>query len=37
MLSYDKKGTSKITETEVSVAKNYLQEDEIKLLDLLVE
>jgi hypothetical protein len=37
MLSYDKKGTSKITKTEVSVAKNYLQEDEIKLLGLLVE
>ena len=37
MLSYDKKGTQSITKNEVSIAKNYLNEDEIKLLGLLVE
>ncbi len=45
MLSYDKKQISieqnqniiSIKKTEVSIAKNYLEEDEIKLLGLLVE
>ena len=37
MLSYDKKEAKSITKNEVSVAKNYLNEDEIKLLGLLVE
>lgn len=37
MQSYDKKGTVSIKKSDVSVAKNYLDEDEIKLLGLLVE
>jgi hypothetical protein len=37
MQSYDKKGTDAFKKSEVSVAKNYLNEDEIKLLGLLVE
>lgn len=37
MQSYDKKETKSIAKNEVSVAKNYLNEDEIKLLGLLVE
>ncbi|MDD2821256.1 MAG: RhuM family protein [Flavobacterium sp.] len=37
MQSYDKKEAKSIAKTEVSVAKNYLNEDEIKLLGLLVE
>lgn len=37
MLSYDKKGTASLKKSDVSVAKNYLNEDEIKLLGLLVE
>jgi hypothetical protein len=37
MLSYDKKETTPIKKSEVTVAKNYLNEDEIKLLGLLVE
>ena len=37
MQSYDKKGTTSIRKADVSVAKNYLNEDEIKLLGLLVE
>ncbi len=37
MRSYDKKGTASIKKAEVSVAKNYLNEDEMKLLGLLVE
>jgi hypothetical protein len=37
MLSYDKKETKNVQKQEVSVAKNYLNEDEIKLLGLLVE
>uniref|UniRef100_Q3ATV5 Cell filamentation protein Fic n=1 Tax=Chlorobium chlorochromatii (strain CaD3) TaxID=340177 RepID=Q3ATV5_CHLCH len=37
MQSYDKKGAASIKKAEVSVAKNYLNEDEIKLLGLLVE
>ena len=37
MQSYDKKGTGTIKKSEVSIAKNYLNEDEIKLLGLLVE
>ncbi|RWZ86993.1 MAG: cell filamentation protein Fic [Hydrotalea sp. AMD] len=37
MQSYDKKGTVSIKKTDVSIAKNYLNEDEIKLLGLLVE
>ncbi len=37
MQSFDKKGTISIKKSEVSIAKNYLNEDEIKLLGLLVE
>ncbi len=37
MLSYDKKETKSIQKQEVSIAKNYLNEDEMKLLGLLVE
>uniref|UniRef100_UPI004047DDA4 RhuM family protein n=1 Tax=Mariniflexile sp. TaxID=1979402 RepID=UPI004047DDA4 len=37
MLSYDKKKPISIKKTEVSIAKNYLDEEEIKLLGLLVE
>ncbi|MDR0866716.1 MAG: virulence RhuM family protein [Candidatus Symbiothrix sp.] len=37
MSSYDKKNTVSIKKTEVSTAKNYLTEDEMKLLGLLVE
>ncbi|MEO9258262.1 MAG: virulence RhuM family protein [Crocinitomicaceae bacterium] len=37
MLSYDKKDSVSIKKTDVSIAKNYLNEDEIKLLGLLVE
>lgn len=37
MQSYDKKNTQSIKKTDVSIAKNYLNEDEIKLLGLLVE
>lgn len=37
MQSYDKKEAKTIAKTEVSVAKNYLNEDEMKLLGLLVE
>jgi hypothetical protein len=37
MLSYDKKDSKSIAKTEVSIAKNYLNESEIKLLGLLVE
>jgi hypothetical protein len=37
MKSLDKKGTSPIKKSDVSIAKNYLNEDEIKLLGLLVE
>lgn len=37
MLSYDKKKEVSIKKAEVSIAKNYLDEDEIKLLGLLVE
>lgn len=37
MISYDKKSTMSIRKTDVSIAKNYLNEDEIKLLGLLVE
>lgn len=37
MQSYDKKEAKSIAKTEVSVAKNYLNEDEMKLLGLLVE
>ena len=37
MLSYDKKEVKSITKNEVSIAKNYLNEDEMKLLGLLVE
>ncbi len=36
MLSYDKKGAS-VRKAEVSIAKNYLNEEEMKLLGLLVE
>ena len=37
MTSYDKKQCISIKKNEVSIAKNYLNEDEIKLLGLLVE
>jgi hypothetical protein len=37
MISYDKKSTPSIRKADVSIAKNYLNEDEIKLLGLLVE
>jgi hypothetical protein len=37
MQSYDKKTGATIKKNEVSIAKNYLNEDEIKLLGLLVE
>lgn len=37
MQSYDKKNSASIKKMEVSVAKNYLNENEIKLLGLLVE
>ncbi|HUN04636.1 MAG TPA: RhuM family protein, partial [Niabella sp.] len=37
MQSYDKKGSAPIKKADVSIAKNYLNEDEIKLLGLLVE
>lgn len=37
MLSYDKKTTKSIQKQEVSIAKNYFNEDEMKLLGLLVE
>ncbi|HBX18893.1 MAG TPA: cell filamentation protein Fic, partial [Porphyromonadaceae bacterium] len=37
MLSYDKKQPTSIKKAEVSIAKNYLTEDEMKLLGLLVE
>ena len=37
MQSVDKKNTESIKKTDVSIAKNFLNEDEIKLLGLLVE
>ena len=37
MQSYDKKGEKTIAKTEISIAKNYLTEDEMQLLGLLVE
>lgn len=37
MLSYDKKNNVSVKKAEVNIAKNYLDEDEIKLLGLLVE
>jgi len=37
MQSLDKKNTQHVNKTDVSIAKNYLHEDEIKLLGLLVE
>jgi len=37
MQSLDKKNTLAIKKTDISIAKNYLNEDEIKLLGLLVE
>jgi hypothetical protein len=37
MQSFDKKTSSAIKRTDVSIAKNYLDEHEIKLLGLLVE
>ncbi len=37
MLSFDKDNTVSIRKSDVSIAKNYLNEDEIKLLGLLVE
>jgi hypothetical protein len=37
MQSYDKNNTTPIKKSEISIAKNYLNEEEIKLLGLLVE
>lgn len=37
MQSYDKDNSAKIKKTEISIAKNYLNEDEMKLLGLIVE
>ncbi len=37
MQSFDKSGTKAISRSDVNIAKNYLKEDEIKLLGLLVE
>lgn len=37
MQSFDKKNTDSIKKTDISIAKNYLKGDEIKLLGLLVE
>ena len=37
MQSFDKKNAANIKKTDVSIAKNYLNEEEIKLLGLLVE
>ena len=37
MQSFDKESNSAVRKSDVSVAKNYLKEDEIKLLGLLVE
>lgn len=37
MQSFDKKKTQPVKKADVSIAKNYLKEDEIKLLGLLVE
>ncbi len=37
MLSFDKKNTSAIKKSDVGIAKNYLNEDEMRLLGLLVE
>ena len=37
MQSFDKTGTKAIAKSDVTIAKNYLKEDEIKLLGLLVE
>ena len=37
MQSYDKKNNAAIKKTDISIAKNYLNEEEIKLLGLLVE
>lgn len=37
MLSLDKKALTSVKKSDISIAKNYLQEDEIKLLGLLVE
>lgn len=37
MQSYDKKAEVAICKTDISIAKNYLNEDEIKLLGLIVE
>ncbi len=37
MLSYDKNQTVSVKKAEVSIAKNYMNEDEMKLLGLLVE
>ena len=37
MQSYDKKNVGKIRKSDISIAKNYLNEKEIKLLGLLVE
>jgi len=37
MQSFDKSNLSEIKKTDISIAKNYLNEDELKLLGLLVE
>jgi len=37
MQSFDKENTKRITKKDISISKNYLEEEEIKLLGLLVE
>ncbi|HEX2935064.1 MAG TPA: virulence RhuM family protein [Bacteroidales bacterium] len=37
MISFDKKGSTSIKKSDISIAKNFLNEDEMKLLGLLVE
>lgn len=37
MLSFDKEASTRVKKTDISIAKNYLNEDEIKLLGLLIE
>jgi len=37
MLSFDKESSTRVKKVDVSIAKNYLNEDEIKLLGLLIE
>jgi hypothetical protein len=37
MQSFHKEGSANVKKTDISIAKNYLEEDEMKLLGLLVE